>query len=95
MGTIHLLLQLRNNKAKDVCLDQGPLENHTAILYPCHGWGPQVGSHVRPEVKSTAPGLMGLLEMSLTHCSTSCDFFLKNVDVSLAVSLKKAVYCEG
>lgn len=39
-----LFLQLRNNKAKDVCLDQGPLENHTAILYPCHGWGPQVGS---------------------------------------------------
>ncbi|KAL6092340.1 hypothetical protein STEG23_017972, partial [Scotinomys teguina] len=33
--------ELRNNKAKDVCLDQGPLENHTAILYPCHGWGPQ------------------------------------------------------
>uniref|UniRef100_A0A8C5IF39 Ricin B lectin domain-containing protein n=1 Tax=Junco hyemalis TaxID=40217 RepID=A0A8C5IF39_JUNHY len=34
--------ELRNNKAKDVCLDQGPQENHTAILYPCHGWGPQV-----------------------------------------------------
>lgn len=41
-----LFLQLRNNKAKDVCLDQGPLENHTAILYPCHGWGPQVGAHL-------------------------------------------------
>ncbi|XP_035299936.1 polypeptide N-acetylgalactosaminyltransferase 17 isoform X1 [Cricetulus griseus] len=36
--------ELRNNKAKDVCLDQGPLENHTAILYPCHGWGPQNGA---------------------------------------------------
>ncbi|XP_071067281.1 polypeptide N-acetylgalactosaminyltransferase 17 isoform X2 [Dasypus novemcinctus] len=38
----NLPLELRNNKAKDVCLDQGPLENHTAILYPCHGWGPQL-----------------------------------------------------
>ncbi|XP_033621169.1 polypeptide N-acetylgalactosaminyltransferase 17 [Fukomys damarensis] len=42
-----LFLQLRNNKAKDVCLDQGPLENHTAILYPCHGWGPQLARYTK------------------------------------------------
>ncbi|XP_020862721.1 polypeptide N-acetylgalactosaminyltransferase 17 [Phascolarctos cinereus] len=39
--------ELRNNKAKDVCLDQGPQENHTAILYPCHGWGPQLTRYTR------------------------------------------------
>ncbi|XP_059010765.1 polypeptide N-acetylgalactosaminyltransferase 17 isoform X3 [Mustela lutreola] len=39
--------ELRNNKAKDVCLDQGPLENHTAILYPCHGWGPQLARYTK------------------------------------------------
>ncbi|XP_041881803.1 polypeptide N-acetylgalactosaminyltransferase 17 [Corvus kubaryi] len=39
--------ELRNNKAKDVCLDQGPQENHTAILYPCHGWGPQLARYTR------------------------------------------------
>lgn len=50
-----LFLQLRNNKAKDVCLDQGPLENHTAILYPCHGWGPQVGAHLWPRSELTSP----------------------------------------
>ncbi|XP_042194740.1 polypeptide N-acetylgalactosaminyltransferase 17 isoform X3 [Callorhinchus milii] len=33
--------EVRNNKAKDFCLDQGPSENHTAILYPCHGMVPQ------------------------------------------------------
>ncbi|NWR34070.1 GLT17 acetylgalactosaminyltransferase, partial [Tachuris rubrigastra] len=39
--------ELRNNKAKDVCLDQGPQENHTAILYPCHGWGPQLARYTK------------------------------------------------
>ncbi|XP_058894405.1 polypeptide N-acetylgalactosaminyltransferase 17 [Kogia breviceps] len=39
--------ELRNSKAKDVCLDQGPLENHTAILYPCHGWGPQLARYTK------------------------------------------------
>ncbi|KAI4559696.1 hypothetical protein MJG53_018222 [Ovis ammon polii x Ovis aries] len=39
--------ELRNNKAKDVCLDQGPMENHTAILYPCHGWGPQLARYTK------------------------------------------------
>lgn len=34
--------QLRNSKASHLCLDQGVKENHTAILHPCHGWGPQV-----------------------------------------------------
>ncbi|XP_059721998.1 polypeptide N-acetylgalactosaminyltransferase 17 isoform X2 [Haemorhous mexicanus] len=43
----NLPLELRNNKAKDVCLDQGPQENHTAILYPCHGWGPQLARYTR------------------------------------------------
>uniref|UniRef100_A0A8C0QHR3 Polypeptide N-acetylgalactosaminyltransferase n=1 Tax=Canis lupus familiaris TaxID=9615 RepID=A0A8C0QHR3_CANLF len=43
----NLPLELRNNKAKDVCLDQGPLENHTAILYPCHGWGPQLARYTK------------------------------------------------
>lgn len=58
-----LFLQLRNNKAKDVCLDQGPPENHTAILYPCHGWGPQVGASLtRKRVNSAAHrGFVGLL----------------------------------
>uniref|UniRef100_A0A8C0NIE3 Polypeptide N-acetylgalactosaminyltransferase n=1 Tax=Canis lupus familiaris TaxID=9615 RepID=A0A8C0NIE3_CANLF len=44
---IELGIKLRNNKAKDVCLDQGPLENHTAILYPCHGWGPQLARYTK------------------------------------------------
>ncbi|XP_043910138.1 polypeptide N-acetylgalactosaminyltransferase 17 isoform X2 [Protopterus annectens] len=35
--------ELWNNKAKDLCIDQGPQENHTAIMYPCHGWAPQNG----------------------------------------------------
>ncbi|XP_074830424.1 polypeptide N-acetylgalactosaminyltransferase 17 isoform X2 [Natator depressus] len=39
--------ELRNNKAKEVCLDQGPQENHTAILYPCHGWGPQLARYTK------------------------------------------------
>ncbi|KAM4815508.1 polypeptide N-acetylgalactosaminyltransferase 17-like [Thomomys bottae] len=39
--------ELRNSKAKDVCLDQGPVENHTAILYPCHGWGPQLARYTK------------------------------------------------
>nr|XP_016853291.1 PREDICTED: LOW QUALITY PROTEIN: putative polypeptide N-acetylgalactosaminyltransferase-like protein 3 [Anolis carolinensis] len=39
--------ELRNNKVKDVCLDQGPQENHTAILYPCHGWGPQLARYTK------------------------------------------------
>ncbi|KAM7139473.1 polypeptide N-acetylgalactosaminyltransferase 17 isoform 2-T2 [Macrochelys suwanniensis] len=43
----NLPLELRNNKAKDVCLDQGPQENHTAILYPCHGWGPQLARYTK------------------------------------------------
>ncbi|GCB72990.1 hypothetical protein scyTo_0002289 [Scyliorhinus torazame] len=34
--------EVHNNKAKDLCLDQGPQENHTAILYPCHGMSPQL-----------------------------------------------------
>uniref|UniRef100_UPI00398F2AC6 polypeptide N-acetylgalactosaminyltransferase 17 isoform X1 n=1 Tax=Pristiophorus japonicus TaxID=55135 RepID=UPI00398F2AC6 len=34
--------EVHNNKAKDFCLDQGPPENHTAILYPCHGMSPQL-----------------------------------------------------
>lgn len=63
MDDVFPILQLRNNKAKDVCLDQGPLENHTAILYPCHGWGPQVGASLtRKRVNSAAHrGFVGLL----------------------------------
>lgn len=34
--------QMRNSKASHLCLDQGVKENHTAILHPCHGFGPQV-----------------------------------------------------
>eukprot|EP00062_Callorhinchus_milii_P022221 gi/632979768/ref/XP_007906655.1/ PREDICTED: putative polypeptide N-acetylgalactosaminyltransferase-like protein 3 isoform X2 [Callorhinchus milii] len=39
--------EVRNNKAKDFCLDQGPSENHTAILYPCHGMVPQLVRYTR------------------------------------------------
>nr|XP_033777107.1 polypeptide N-acetylgalactosaminyltransferase 17 isoform X1 [Geotrypetes seraphini]XP_033777108.1 polypeptide N-acetylgalactosaminyltransferase 17 isoform X1 [Geotrypetes seraphini] len=39
--------ELRNNKVKDMCLDQGPPENHTAIMYPCHGWGPQLARYTK------------------------------------------------
>ncbi|MGH0147841.1 UNVERIFIED_CONTAM: hypothetical protein FKN15_050397 [Acipenser sinensis] len=34
--------ELRNNKASNLCIDQGEKENHTAILYPCHGETPQL-----------------------------------------------------
>ncbi|KAG2459408.1 GLT17 acetylgalactosaminyltransferase, partial [Polypterus senegalus] len=34
--------ELRNSKANHLCVDQGIKDNHTAILYPCHGWGPQL-----------------------------------------------------
>ncbi|XP_028938645.1 polypeptide N-acetylgalactosaminyltransferase 17 isoform X2 [Ornithorhynchus anatinus] len=64
--------ELRNNKAKDVCLDQGPQDNHTAILYPCHGWGPQNGAVMNKgtgrclEVESR--GLSGL-DLTLRSCT--------------------------
>ncbi|CAN0328954.1 unnamed protein product [Lampetra fluviatilis] len=34
--------EMRNSKANNFCLDQGPPENNTAIVYPCHGWTPQL-----------------------------------------------------
>uniref|UniRef100_A0A8C4X9T0 Polypeptide N-acetylgalactosaminyltransferase n=1 Tax=Erpetoichthys calabaricus TaxID=27687 RepID=A0A8C4X9T0_ERPCA len=34
--------ELRNSKANHLCVDQGIKDNHTAILYPCHGWAPQL-----------------------------------------------------
>ncbi|XP_041092526.1 polypeptide N-acetylgalactosaminyltransferase 17-like [Polyodon spathula] len=39
--------ELRNNKASNLCIDQGEKENHTAILYPCHGWAPQLARYTK------------------------------------------------
>ncbi|XP_074497285.1 polypeptide N-acetylgalactosaminyltransferase 17 [Sebastes fasciatus] len=35
--------EMRNSKASHLCMDQGKKENHSATIYPCHGWGPQLG----------------------------------------------------
>ncbi|XP_061733614.1 polypeptide N-acetylgalactosaminyltransferase 17-like isoform X2 [Nerophis ophidion] len=34
--------EMRNSKAKHLCLDQGVRENYTAILFQCHGLTPQL-----------------------------------------------------
>ncbi|MGH0186454.1 UNVERIFIED_CONTAM: hypothetical protein FKN15_021730 [Acipenser sinensis] len=39
--------ELRNNKASNLCIDQGEKENHTAILYPCHGETPQLARYTK------------------------------------------------
>ncbi|XP_033905014.2 polypeptide N-acetylgalactosaminyltransferase 17-like isoform X1 [Acipenser ruthenus] len=39
--------ELRNNKVSNLCIDQGEKENHTAILYPCHGWAPQLARYTK------------------------------------------------
>lgn len=36
------VLQLKNSLKNDVCLDQGPDNDNTPILYLCHGLTPQV-----------------------------------------------------
>ncbi|MBN3288106.1 GLT17 acetylgalactosaminyltransferase, partial [Polyodon spathula] len=43
----YIFFQLRNNKASNLCIDQGEKENHTAILYPCHGWAPQLARYTK------------------------------------------------
>ncbi|KAK1138661.1 polypeptide N-acetylgalactosaminyltransferase 17-like [Acipenser oxyrinchus oxyrinchus] len=39
--------ELRNNKASNLCIDQGEKENHTAVLYPCHGETPQLARYTK------------------------------------------------
>ncbi|KAM9319009.1 polypeptide N-acetylgalactosaminyltransferase 17 [Pholidichthys leucotaenia] len=39
--------EIRNSKVSHLCMDQGIRENHTAILHPCHGWGPQIGRYTK------------------------------------------------
>uniref|UniRef100_A0A8C8DR56 Polypeptide N-acetylgalactosaminyltransferase n=1 Tax=Oryzias sinensis TaxID=183150 RepID=A0A8C8DR56_9TELE len=39
--------EIRNSKVSHLCMDQGMKENHTAILHPCHGWGPQLGRYTK------------------------------------------------
>ncbi|XP_062329596.1 polypeptide N-acetylgalactosaminyltransferase 17 [Osmerus eperlanus] len=38
---------IRNVNVTHLCLDQGEKENHTAILHPCHGQGPQLGRYTK------------------------------------------------
>ncbi|TSQ46636.1 Polypeptide N-acetylgalactosaminyltransferase 17 [Bagarius yarrelli] len=39
--------EIRNSNATHLCMDQGKKENHAAILYPCHGWNPQLGRYTK------------------------------------------------
>ncbi|XP_062872415.1 polypeptide N-acetylgalactosaminyltransferase 17 [Trichomycterus rosablanca] len=39
--------EIRNTNVTHLCVDQGIKENHTAILHPCHGWGPQLGRYTK------------------------------------------------
>ncbi|KAM6987414.1 LOW QUALITY PROTEIN: polypeptide N-acetylgalactosaminyltransferase 17-like [Tautogolabrus adspersus] len=39
--------EIRNSKISHLCMDQGVKENHTAIVHPCHGWGPQLGRYTK------------------------------------------------
>ncbi|XP_076002037.1 polypeptide N-acetylgalactosaminyltransferase 17 isoform X2 [Genypterus blacodes] len=57
--------EIRNSKAGHLCLDQGAKENHTAILYPCHGWGPQLGRY-------TKEGQLFLGPLASTEGDTRC-----------------------
>ncbi|XP_072308676.1 polypeptide N-acetylgalactosaminyltransferase 17 [Eucyclogobius newberryi] len=39
--------EMRNSKASHLCIDQGEMENHTAIMHLCHGWAPQFGRYTK------------------------------------------------
>ncbi|XP_060799661.1 polypeptide N-acetylgalactosaminyltransferase 17 isoform X2 [Neoarius graeffei] len=39
--------EIRNSNVTHLCVDQGEKENHTATLYPCHGWNPQLGRYTK------------------------------------------------
>ncbi|KAK2846624.1 hypothetical protein Q5P01_009623 [Channa striata] len=57
--------ELRSSKANHLCIDQGAKENHTAILHPCHGWGPQLARYTRE-------GYLYLGPMGSTGDDTRC-----------------------
>ncbi|XP_055052136.2 polypeptide N-acetylgalactosaminyltransferase 17 isoform X3 [Misgurnus anguillicaudatus] len=39
--------ELRNANMTHLCVDQGTKENNSAILYPCHGWMPQLSRYTK------------------------------------------------
>lgn len=39
--------ELRNANVTHLCVDQGTKENNSAILYPCHGWTPQLSRYTK------------------------------------------------
>ncbi|XP_035242232.1 polypeptide N-acetylgalactosaminyltransferase 17 isoform X2 [Anguilla anguilla] len=57
--------EIRNSRVSHLCMDQGSKENHTAILHPCHGLGPQLGRYTRE-------GLLYLGPLGSTGEETSC-----------------------
>ncbi|KAJ8280788.1 hypothetical protein GJAV_G00058980 [Gymnothorax javanicus] len=57
--------KVRNSKASHLCMDQGPLEKHTASLYPCHGWDSQLGRY-------TTEGLLYLGALGSLGPETRC-----------------------
>ncbi|KAJ8256420.1 hypothetical protein COCON_G00185720 [Conger conger] len=57
--------EIRNSKASNLCMDHGPLENHTVILHPCHGWGPQLGRY-------TTDGLLYLGSLGSPGAEARC-----------------------
>lgn len=77
----HLFVpQLRNSMKNDVCLDQGPDNDNTPILYLCHGLTPQVRGAIA-------------LRLSLRSCGNTHPAFIHQpCDSSGGVSLHELCF---
>lgn len=74
----HLFVpQLRNSLKNDVCLDQGPDNDNTPILYLCHGLTPQVRGAIALRLSIRSPVDGSGVHPSLIH--HLCDLFAGGV----------------